>query len=156
MAINPNTNFSSGAVLTADQQNRFPRGIMAYVQNTSNATITTTEAVTLTAASFTAVANRYYKITYHESAATTPAGATNYCLSGIRITSATGTKLMGAQLQNSGASQVANTLVTTWVGTLSAGSTVIVATGAVNAGTVTWYRGAEFPAFLVVEDIGPA
>jgi len=156
MAINPNTDFSTGAVLTAAQQNRFPRGIMAYAQNTSNATVTTTETVLLTATTFTAVANRYYKITYHESAATTPAGATNYLLSGIRITNATGTKLMGAQLQNSGASQVANTLDTVWVGTLSAGSTVIVATGAVNSGSVTWYRGAEFPAFIVVEDIGPA
>jgi hypothetical protein len=28
MAINPNTQFSSGAVFTADQANRFPRGIM--------------------------------------------------------------------------------------------------------------------------------
>ncbi len=156
MAINPNTEFTSGQVFTASQANRFPRGIMAYVQSTTNATVTATEAVTLTAASFMAVPNRYYKITYHESAATTPAGATNYCLSSIRITNVAGTKLMGAQLQNSGASSVANTLVTTWVGTLAQGSTVIVASAAVNTGSVTWYRGSEFPAFLVIEDIGPA
>jgi hypothetical protein len=30
MAINPNTQFSSGAVFTADEANRFPRGIMGY------------------------------------------------------------------------------------------------------------------------------
>ena len=44
MAINPNTDFSSGAVLTAAQQNRFPRGVMAYAQTTtSDATITVEE-----------------------------------------------------------------------------------------------------------------
>ena len=28
MAVNPNTQFSSGAVYTADEANRFPRGVM--------------------------------------------------------------------------------------------------------------------------------
>ena len=46
MAINPNTDFSAGAVLTAAQQNRFPRGVVAFSSSqTSSAAIGTTETV---------------------------------------------------------------------------------------------------------------
>lgn len=156
MAINPNTDFTAYTPLSAAQQNRFPRGVMSYVQSTSNATVTTSEVITLTAPSFTAVANRYYRITYYEPAAQTPAGAGNYVLSKIRRTNLAGTQLQGGQLQNSGATQVGNTLVTTIVTTFSAGSVVLVASGLSSSGSVTWFRGSDFPAFLVVEDIGPA
>jgi len=61
MAINPNTNFSAGAVLTSAQQNRFPRGVMAFTKATASGAINS-EAVQITGSSFTAVANRYYKI----------------------------------------------------------------------------------------------
>ena len=66
MAINPNTDFSSGAVLTAAQQNRFPRGVMAYNTATATDSSVTAEEVQITGSSFTAVANRYYRITYYE------------------------------------------------------------------------------------------
>jgi hypothetical protein len=66
MAISPNVDFVSGAILTAAQQNQFPRGIMQRVASTSSATGTNTETVTLTLPAFTAVANRYYRITYFE------------------------------------------------------------------------------------------
>jgi hypothetical protein len=60
---NPNTDFSSGAVLTAAQQNRFPRGTMAVVTSQSN-TLTAGILTGLTL-SFTAVANRLYKGSLH-------------------------------------------------------------------------------------------
>jgi hypothetical protein len=45
MAVNPNTQFSSGAVYTADEANRFPRGVMGAVYRTAgNLTVTTTQA----------------------------------------------------------------------------------------------------------------
>ena len=44
MAINPNTTFTAGQILTADQQNRFPRGVIAFNQAPSaNVTITTAD-----------------------------------------------------------------------------------------------------------------
>ena len=66
MTISPNTQFSSGAVYTADQANRFPRGIMALATSTTSDSSVTAEEVELGAISFTAVASRYYKITYFE------------------------------------------------------------------------------------------
>ncbi len=64
MAINPNTDFSAGAVLLASQQNRFPRGVMAFTKATASGSINS-EQVQITGSSFTAVANRYYKITFN-------------------------------------------------------------------------------------------
>jgi hypothetical protein len=75
MAISPNVDFTSGQVLTAAQQNQFPRGIVAQVSETANGTALPTEQVTLTASTFTAVANRYYRITYFEPIAQNPGGA---------------------------------------------------------------------------------
>ncbi len=51
MAINPNTNFSAGAVLTSAQQNRFPRGVMAFTKATASGAINS-EAVQITGSSF--------------------------------------------------------------------------------------------------------
>jgi hypothetical protein len=156
MAINPNTEFTAGQVLTADQTNRFPRGIVAFAQRTTNFTMSTTEAVSITASTFTAVANRYYKITYRESAVTVTAGAGNFIFQRIRLTNATGTQLLQPQLQSSGATQVANVANAIWVGTLTAGSTVIVGTLVANTGTPAAFAGASNPAQIIVEDLGPA
>jgi hypothetical protein len=65
MAVNPNTNFTAGQILTADQTNRFPRGVMGYVISTGNHSVTTATAdVTGMSITFTAVANRLYKATF--------------------------------------------------------------------------------------------
>jgi hypothetical protein len=65
MAVTPNTTFVSGAILTAAQQNNFPRGIMGYAISTAN-TSCGTSATDLTGMSitFTAVANRLYRATF--------------------------------------------------------------------------------------------
>ena len=65
MAVAPNTTFVSGAVLTAAQQNAFPRGIMGYAISTANISCGTS-ATDLTGMSitFTAVANRLYRATF--------------------------------------------------------------------------------------------
>ena len=66
MAVNPNTQFSSGAVYTADEANRFPRGVMGAVyRNAGNLTVTTTLAdLTGMSVTFTAEASRTYKATW--------------------------------------------------------------------------------------------
>lgn len=156
MAINPNTNFSSGQVLTADQANRWPRGIMSYVEGTADQAISTTETTYLTAPAFTAVAGRYYRITYFEPAVGITAGAGNYTQLRIRQTNVTGTVVGLAQLQVSGATGVSQTTMAQRITTFSAGSITLVATMLANTGAPTCFRNATYPAFLMVEDLGPA
>jgi hypothetical protein len=76
MAINPNTQFSSGAVFTADQANRFPRGIMGYATSTTSQNLTTTSTIsTGMTVTFDAETGRLYKVTYLEPEAQTPSVA---------------------------------------------------------------------------------
>ena len=154
MAINPNTNFSTGAVLTADQQNRFPRGVMAYTESTTNVTGISTEVVSITGASFTAVANRYYKVTYFEPDPNSVT-STGYLGMSIRLTNISGAQKMIAysNFPAAGTNLMANVV---WVGTLSAGTTNFVGTMLTNLGTMRLDRNSVGPAFLLVEDIGPA
>lgn len=69
MAINPNTDFSSGAILTAAQQNRFPRGVMGAVYRTAGDYTMTVAANDITGmtVTFTAVAGRIYKASWTAS-----------------------------------------------------------------------------------------
>ena len=151
MAINPNTQFSSGAVYTADQANRFPRGVMALGENTTYQGSVTAEAVQIST-SFTAVANRYYKITYFEPGVAT---GTGYFTFTIRQ----GTTTAGTQLQRfyhttgTGVDRNANGFV---VKAFSAGTVQLVGTASQSAGIGQLGRAASQPAYLLVEDIGPA
>jgi hypothetical protein len=151
MAINPNTDFSSGAVYTADQANRFPRGVMAYNPSTVSDVSITTEEVQITGSSFTAVANRLYKITYFEP---NMFGSTGYYTFNIRQTNISGTIIQQFYEQNgSGQDRFAHGI---WIGTLTAGSQNFVATAQSSAGTGGLSRGSNRVAYLLVEDIGPS
>ena len=152
---NPNTAFSSGAVYTADQANRFPRGVMAYNTATATDATVTAEEVQITGSSFTAVASRNYRITYFEPSMSSN---TANCVFTMRIRQ---TNLAGA-LQNSCA--VLNTVGSVFFGTggicqavstFSAGTVNVVATLSASAGTGQAGRGSTTYAFLLVEDIGP-
>jgi hypothetical protein len=156
MPINPNTDFVSGAVLNASEQNRFPRGIIQLATSTTTVTNSTTEAAYLTSPSFTAVANRYYKITYSEPNIQSPGGAGNFVEMRIRLTNASGTQLQYTQQQSSGATQTGNGLATSVITTLTAGATVIVGTLRANTGSPGIFRGSGNQAFLIIEDLGPA
>ena len=151
MAINPNTDFTTGAVFTADQANRFPRGIMAFASVTTSDTTITSEEVQVTSASFTAVANRYYRITYTEPDLYNSAG---YMTGRLRLTNLAGTQLQRFDSTIGTGNDRFMTIV--WVGTFSAGSTVIVATQGSSSGTGQAVRTATSPAQLIVEDLGPA
>ena len=152
MAISPNTDFSSGQILTATNANQWPRGVMAYTPVITNDTsITSTEEVQITSSSFTAVANRYYKITYYDPQLSNP--SSTYFVARIRRTN-----LAGAELQTEITSLPAGLF--TWVNcvtvrTFTAGAVTLVAT-LESTGTGTATRNADKPAFLLVEDIGPA
>jgi len=160
MAYNPNTDFSSGAVLTAAQQNRFPRGVMASATSSTSYTLTTTETIaTGMSVSFTAVSTRAYKITYYEplvGSSTVTTGAYTYIR--IRNASATGTLInQGTVLtlapgQNNYASVHVVGIVTGISGSVTyVGSAITFST----TGAPVLTRSAGNQAYFIVEDIGP-
>ena len=153
MAVNPNTDFTVGQVLTAAQQNRFPRGVMAFASSATNFSITTTEtAATGMSVTFTAVANRYYKVTYFEP--NIYLGASNQVNAGIRLTNTSGTLYQSmAGGGNVGFAQGLHCAVVT---TFTAGSKTLIGSLKVNGGTGNAGRSATEVAFMLVEDLGPA
>jgi hypothetical protein len=157
MAINPNTNFTAGQVLTADQTNRFPRGIMAQAQSTTNFVLAGgVENISITASTFTAVANRYYKITYFEPSMPLVQNG-NTVTARLRLTNITGTVVASTITTNADTNAgtfTPNTL--TCITTFSAGSVVLVGTLTSPGGVATAARSATSPALILVEDIGPA
>ena len=152
MAVSPNTDFSTGQVLTAAQQNNFPRGVMAYAKSTADATYsTTTVDITGMTATFTAVANRLYRATFE--------GFINNATGGLQeflMTDASNNQLDQGYNQI-GASSF--TLISfQYLFTSTAGSRTIKVRANTNAGTTTIYgatannRSHSF----VIEDLGPA
>jgi hypothetical protein len=152
MAINPNTDFTAGQVLTADQQNRFGRGVVAIATATANDNFTV-EEVELTTSSFTAVANRYYRVTYFEPKMFATSG-TNEITMRVRLTSIGGA--VQATAVSVGSGTFGQTATLSVVKTFTAGATVLVATLQVSATTGTAERSATQPAYILVEDLGPA
>jgi hypothetical protein len=155
MAINPNTDFVSGAVLNASEQNRFPRGIMAYSEKTSSSGVNTTEAVEFTL-TFTAVANRYYKLSYHEPILQVPSGVGTATEARFRLNNVSGTELYFSQAQNNATNQYAPDHSFQRIQTFSAGSVTVVATLKASSGTSAAFRTSTAVGFFMVEDIGPA
>ena len=158
MAINPNTDFTVGAILTASQQNRFPRGVMALASSTTNYTLTTSAAIaTGMTVTFTAVANRNYKITYYEPQTQTAFGVASLVTAQIRLTNAAGTVLQTGYFQ-SDTNQQNSGITPIYTGTMTAGSVTIVGCLLVSStnGTPLANRSATQPAQILVEDIGPA
>jgi hypothetical protein len=153
MAITPNTDFVAGNILTASQQNNFPRGIMTLVESTSSSAGITAETVTLTAAAFTAVANRYYKVEYVEQNVYQSSASTTTLR--IRLTNLAGAVQTSA-VNISTAANANNPLTTSRVMTFSAGSVVLVATLQSSGSGAIAQRGASLPGYLVVTDLGPA
>jgi hypothetical protein len=156
MAISPNTDFTTGQVLTSTQANQWPRGIMAIGTNSTSGTATTTESQVMTTGSFVAVANRYYRISYFEPIVCKPPVDEASTYIRIRLTNTSGVELQFGQNQSAGTGNSAIALNISIVRTLTAGTTVIAATCGTSTGSASLFRSASAPAVLVVEDIGPA
>jgi len=150
MAVTPNTTFSSGAILTAAQMNRFARGIMVApaTSTTTDSTITAEEVMLTT--TFTAVNGRIYRFTYVEPVVT---GSVAAVLSArFRETNIGGTILQNFRTVI-GTSAATSTAILSYTATASA-SLTIVATLSASAGTATATRSATQIAQFIVEDIG--
>lgn len=144
MPITPNTLFTTGAVLTSAQQNNFPRGVMALTTTTDN-TLTGTTLTGLTT-TFTAVANRNYRISVFFVTAQPVAGARfilSFTGSALRLMDYT---VAIASFNNYFASSVQ-----TYAAGLQTISVTLTQFGATNPSA-----GAGNPHQLVIEDIGTA
>jgi hypothetical protein len=157
MAIAPNTNpFVSGAVLTAAQMTALPMGIYSFVEKTTTTTSVTAEAVILTLPSFTAVANRYYRVTAFFPYIETTGGGAAFIESKIRKGTTTGgTQLQTSVLYVTATSAHDTSMTITWVGTLTAGAQQLVVSIQSSA-TVNVLGNAVYPMQMTIEDIGGA
>lgn len=129
-----------------------PWGLVALTKtNNTNFSVTTTEAVSITSASFTAVANRYYKVTYVE--AIVYSSGTTAMVGATKLDTIGGT-LLSQTYTNTNATASSN-IITTGLFTTTAGSHVVVGTLDMDSGTGTAYR-VNLGASIFVEDVGPA
>lgn len=148
MAVNPNTDFSSGSVLTAAQQNRFPRGVVAENSRATTYATTGTYVDVLTCSSFTAVANRLYQVTFTcMNAAVAAVGSR----AAVKLLEDANTVTIGYQ------STAALGVVLQMTGLFTAtGSTVVKAQIKHDVGSSSdFYADASSPMRLWVEDLGP-
>ena len=152
MAISPNDTFTSGQILTAQECNQFPFGVVALASSTTAYTLTVTETIaTGMTVTFTAIANRNYKITYFEPVI--------FCSSGVgeatmTIKNGATTIAQSIAAVSTSVSGQGNQVFTT---TFTAGTVSLTASLTYGGvGSLTASRSATRQAFLLVEDIGPA
>jgi hypothetical protein len=151
MAINPNTNFTTGQVLTATNANQWPRGVMAYSTKTSTIGLTTTSGDLGLSVTFTAEANRYYKYTFWSYAANASTASTL----GVFLCNSSNTELSALNMYVPGGAAYTYINFST-VRTESAGSVTRKMRGNTQFGTGSIYADAVNVAYLLVEDMGPA
>jgi hypothetical protein len=160
-----NTTFTAGAVLTAQQMNNLPWGIVdataggtsgrGFVNRLSgNFTITTTEAdVTGLTVTWTAVTGRLYRITFNGWVANvaTAQEITMYIKTGANVFTQTATLNLGSAANDSFS---ISTVLTGLTGTQTykARAKASAANGAVLVAST----GNEAAAVFTVEDIGPS
>jgi hypothetical protein len=153
MAINPNTDFTTGQVLTSAEQNRFPRGVMGTAVRTSgDLTLTTTnQDLTNMSITFTAVADRLYRASWSANALkNTTAGYTQ-----ISFTDSTPT-LYGYSLAYTVNGNYVNLSGVSVISGLTAGSKTFKLRGIAENNTSTVLAGATSPLQFIIEDIGAA
>ena len=153
--LNVTTGKIAASAVTKEKIGSGPRGIVAFGSTTtSDATITGTQEIQISSSSFTAVAGRYYRITYYEPLIVTATNETSFVMGIIAISG--GLQLETSLLQNprTGNNYINGYLNTSIVTTLPAGSTVINGILFSNLGTAAANRYSTQPAWLCVEDIG--
>jgi hypothetical protein len=152
MAITPNTTFVSGNVLTANQMNRLPWGVMGYAQATANQTGITTETnITGLSVTFTADSTRYYRTTLYVAYGEQQTSA-NYPVVSIADGS---NNIKQSHTMYQLASQ-GDAFCVVVVETGLTGSTTRKGRARTPTGSLTLAAGATTPMFIVVEDIGQA
>jgi hypothetical protein len=150
----PNTTFVAGNVLTAAQMNNLPFGLVSKTDVTSSVGSITVETVRITSPSFTAVANRLYRISYYEPVLQYDSGTMNTCTMQIRLTNISGAVQQLCEVKMQSLNKTSG--LCTIVKTLTAGSTVLVGTVVPSGGSMSAVSSATFVTQLIIEDIGSA
>ena len=152
MAVNPNTNFTTGSVYTAGQANRFPRGAMGYVvEQSSNLSVTNSEAdLSGMSITFTAEAGRLYRVSFNCFYLQSDASSRFI----INFNNTTGTTFASTQQVNPVASGY-NTFSYSYIfGVASSGSVTRKITSQTTGGTVTIFGSSTSPISYLIEDVG--
>jgi len=144
----PNTAFTVGQVLTSQQQNNFPFGVMGYVSKVdANFAITTTSTtITGSTITFTGVAGRIYKASFQ---GLSQKGTADNILS-FKIFKGATQISQSSQYLVSGAYWIPNGIAVF----TATGSTSMTVQATADAGTGTLYCAAVNPFTFVIEDIG--
>ena len=153
MAITSNTTFVAGDILTAQQQNNFPFGVVGAVQSIAgNVGITTTTTdVSGMSITFTAIAGRTYKFNVQASAQKT----TSESWMQVQVTNSSNT-VFGGAYGSAAAGEYANLSFSNYVTGLSAGSITFKLRVVCGASTGSLLRsGSDYLSFWI-EDIGTA
>jgi hypothetical protein len=151
MAVNPNVDFVSGAILLASQQNRFPRGVMGFVQRTAGdvGPFTSETDVTGMTITFTAVANRLYRV----STGVTGQKNTSTGFVYVNIKDVGSGALLNQVISTTSPAGYVN-LSTNGLITGSGSTSIKMTFGAENA-SATILAGATTRCTMIVEDLGP-
>jgi hypothetical protein len=150
MAVSPNDDFSSGQILTAQECNNFPRGVMGYMTSSTNPTVTTSVAdVTGVTVTWTAVANRLYRITFEGFV-----GCGSSSQNQFFFTDSSNT-VQDSWIHDIDAGEF-NAIVLQQILTTTSGSKTVKLRAQTSAGTMTFYGTSGRQFSMVVEDLGPA
>lgn len=150
-AVTPAAFPAAGAILTAAEYNKLPRGVVYYNLVTANQTgiSSVVDLTNMTAATWTAVSGRAYRITVYlpEVQQLTSAGTSVF-----RITDSSGNLKQFAD-HTSAANEFYNVNMQV-IETGLSGSTTRKARASTDAGTLSLFMAATSPGFIMVEDIG--
>jgi hypothetical protein len=150
---NPNTNFTAGQILTADQANRWPRGIMGYVQKATTQSVTADADLGL-GITFTAEAGRIYKFSL---TIVTNAGGTAVPQSTVSLYD--GAAAIEASIQSIPSNGWQTRTLAYFVTGITAGSKTYSWRASSDAGSVNFYgnsTSAGIGGHAMIEDMGPA
>jgi hypothetical protein len=154
MALSPNDLFTSGQILTAQECNNFGFSTVGLAASTTlnMAGVTTVVDLTGMSVTFTAIANRNYKISGYTYIVPTVTDVTAY----FKIKQ--GATVLQTCIAKVGTATVGSTVSTFVVKTFTAGSVTLKLTGELGAGSgsLTFFADGTLPTTLLVEDIGPA
>jgi hypothetical protein len=152
MAISPNDAFTVGQVLTAQECNNFPFGIVGNVQRTAGTLTVTSTLADLTGMSvtFTALANRVYKFT----ALCTGQKLTSATWAGLFLTRTDNT-ILASTYATAAVNQYFNLSFSCYLSGFTAGSITLKLRGQVSTDTAGYLADSQAPLQLFVEDMGP-
>ena len=144
----PNATFVASTVLTAAQMNNLPFGVMGYVSKVDANFALTTGSTTITGSTitFTGVAGRIYKASFHGLA---QKGTADNIIT-FKIFQGATQISQSSEYMLSGAYFIPNGIAVF----TATGSTSMTVAASADGGTGTLYCSATYPFTFVIEDIG--